>query len=82
MKESLRATAIRDVLLERKRQDELWGEQNHKPADWYPLFAEEWGEAAEAYNDGDMEHYRKELVQAAAVIVQMIECFDRNKGEG
>lgn len=68
-----------EVFEERIRQNELWGEQNHEPDKWFSILMEEIGEAAESNNDKDMDNYRTECIQAAAVIVQMIECFDRNK---
>lgn len=74
----IRLRVINEILKERERQNEKWAVQNFIPAMWFSILIEEIGEAAQASNDGDMGNYRKELIQAAAVIVQMIECFDRN----
>lgn len=69
---------LEEVCAERERQDVKWGEQNYTDK-WFPIFDEEWGEASRSYLDRDMDNYRAELVQCAAVIVAMIECLDRNK---
>lgn len=79
-KEQIRRTKIiGGILAERERQNEKWGAQNFIPTMWFSILIEEIGEAAQAANDGDEEGYRNECIQAAAVLVQMIECFDRNK---
>lgn len=75
--------AASDVLKERLRQDEKWGEQNHLPETWLAILMEEMGETAQAVlhaRDGAIrwEHYRNELVQTAAVALAALECFDRN----
>ncbi|EMJ94837.1 MazG-like family protein [Leptospira alstonii] len=77
---------IQEILGEREKQDQKWGEQNHKPMEWVAILGEEVGEvnkaALEAYfrykGKEDYSEYRKELVQVAAVALAMIECFDRN----
>ena len=79
---------ICDILEERKRQDEKWGEQNHSPMEWLPILMEEVGEASKAALDfyfGNttsvcVDDFRNEMVQVAAVAVAMIESFDRNEG--
>lgn len=77
----------KEVLEERKRQDIKWGEQNHAPMEWVPILGEEFGEVSKAaleeyfnHNNksGDFKEYRKELIQVAAVAIQMIESLDRN----
>ena len=75
-----------EVLNERARQDTKWGEQNHNPSWWMLILGEEVGEACRAAleaasYDGDLEPYRAELIQVAAVAIAAIECYDRNKGE-
>ncbi|MEO0337606.1 MAG: hypothetical protein AAF242_00185 [Bacteroidota bacterium] len=37
---------IQDILKERQRQNDKWGEQNHSPFDWMPILMEELGEAS------------------------------------
>lgn len=80
-----------EVLLERQRQDEKWGEQNHHPMEWLTILGEEVGEANKAALEahfkgygaqGDWSNYRAELIQVAAVAVAMVECLDRGKEMG
>jgi NTP pyrophosphatase (non-canonical NTP hydrolase) len=66
-----------DVGEERNYQDIKWGVQEHTPEKWGMILAEEVGEVAKAYLENDMDGYRAELVQVAAVAVATIECFDR-----
>ena len=73
-----------EVLEERKRQEQKWGELNHTPAYYLMILGEEVGEAnkaaLEAHFEGKpLSDYRKELIQVAAVAVAMIECYDRNE---
>jgi hypothetical protein len=82
---------FKEIKKERYRQNELWGEQNHSSIEWLGILGEEYGEVCKAatdmhfkkiYKDVDcpdeLQEYREELVQVAAVAVQMIECLDRN----
>ncbi|NJB83641.1 nucleoside triphosphate pyrophosphohydrolase family protein [Wenyingzhuangia aestuarii] len=94
---------LKEIVLERKKQDKKWGEQNHSPMEWMPILMEEVGEASKEALEHHFNHpaldmegekacdlvqgiaqkerlnnYRKEVVQIAAVAVQMIECLDRN----
>lgn len=86
-------TALSDVLDERQRQNEKWGEQNHSPLEWIAILTEEVGEVAkEAHEfhfgvrgttemiEEKLRMYRKEMIQVAAVAVQAIECLDRKQG--
>lgn len=72
--------------VERSRQEEKWGEQNHHPIEWLAILAEEFGETARAVNQtcwpkgaghdiGDVE---KELIHTAAVCQAMWEAGKRN----
>jgi len=78
--------ALRDVLEERRRQDNKWGEQTH-PNEWYfPILLEEIGELAKAmledhfqYSGAKHSDIRKEAVHACAVALAMIECIDRRE---
>lgn len=78
---------LKEVLFERERQENKWGPQNHRPADWLMILGEEVGECNQAalevhfdyktgktYND-----LREELVQVAAVAVAVVESLDRNE---
>lgn len=82
-----------DIAGERLRQDIKWGQQNHEYPMWSAILAEEIGEVAKAWlwwkiekvrlDNGLMSSgadYREEMVQSAAVLVNMIECYDRNEG--
>lgn len=82
-------TILNEVAAERLRQNEKWGEQNHHPVEWLAILTEETGEVAKEVveltfsNDETevktrLQNYRMELIQVAAVAVQMIECLDRN----
>ncbi|EKO04744.1 MazG-like family protein [Leptospira interrogans] len=77
---------IQEILGEREKQDQKWGEQNHNPIEWCAILVEEVGEVSKAAlethfkYDGknDLSEYREELIQVAAVALAMIECLDRN----
>ena len=80
--------AITAVLLERKRQDAKWGEQNHPPHYWTGILGEEYGELCEAINEtifdngsdkGGYENMRIEAIHVAAVVIGFLECLERNK---
>ena len=84
------AAAMRDVVLERLRQNKKWGEQNHGLTDWSAILTEECGEFAEAalgvlFQDGEtpqraasLADARKEAIHCAAVALAIIECIDRH----
>jgi hypothetical protein len=74
--------ALSNVLNERARQIDLWGEQNHGPWVWLPILTEEVGEVAKELADARLSDfrrsaYRNELVHVAAVAVAAIEALDR-----
>lgn len=83
-------SAIQDILTERKRQDAMWGQQDHGLLLWNTILAEEFGEFArhvyEAQYAEDEEvaealhDARVEIVQVAAVAVAIIESMDRRSG--
>lgn len=75
---------LQEILAERIRQDQKWGQQDHPPADFLMILGEEVGEANKAalehkFANKPLDEYRKELVQVAAVAVAMIESYDRSK---
>ena len=37
---------IAEIVVERQKQDEKWGEQNHNPIEWSAILTEECGEVA------------------------------------
>ena len=83
--------AIVDVIAERKRQDNKWGEKNHKPEKWVAILGEEFGELCQSVVEtifdnpvpdggvyaGGFDNIRKEAIHVAAVAVAMVECIDR-----
>ena len=74
---------LKEIAEERENQDMVWGQQDHSPIEWLPILAEEFGEVAKAIceiqqENSDLENYRQELIQTAAVCVAMIESLDRN----
>jgi len=71
---------------ERKRQDGMWGEQDHEPLLWLPILVEEVGEVATAILCGTFKPDKQkpkdletELIHVAAVAKAMWECGKRNK---
>ena len=78
--EATGSMALLNLITERKRQDQKWGEQNHEPMKWLAILGEEYGEACAAILENrEMEpwRYRVELVHVAAVAIAAVECFDR-----
>lgn len=75
-------TAIREVIAERKRQEEKWGQQDRSPADWMLILMEEVGEFSQAVLDNRQgapaEFIKNELIQFTAVALAMLECCNRN----
>lgn len=79
--------ALKDVLLERVRQDGKWGEQNHHPFIWTSILLEEFGEFSQEVHEGHFDGWtdekfdamRTEAVQTAAVALSIVESIDRNK---
>ena len=78
--------ALDDVLKERQRQEEKWGEQNHNPYIYLAILVEEVGELAQAIlhtqfggSHQGLEEVRKEAIHCAAVGLAVIECLDRKK---
>jgi NTP pyrophosphatase (non-canonical NTP hydrolase) len=76
--------AIQLVFDERQRQDEMRGEQNHKPLLWTAILSEEVGEFAKAslhqeFGGPDADNVLAEAVQCAAVGLAIVECLLRNK---
>ena len=77
---------LSEVMGERLRQEDKWGQQNHDPFTYLAILGEEFGEACQAAVQATMEpdknttwdDYRDELIQIAAVAVAMVECLDRN----
>jgi hypothetical protein len=83
-----------DILTERINQDKKWGIQNHSFEEWYVILGEEYGEVGRAICEmqknwrpffkrkptkAELNHYREELIQTAAVAVAMVECMERRE---
>lgn len=75
----MKLVALTEVVTERARQEQKWGEQNHAPDRWMTILGEEFGEACKGALEQDWDNYREELVQVAAVAVAAIECLDRQQ---
>jgi len=71
-----------DVLGERKRQDEKFGDQIYNTNEiWNVIGVEEVGEVAKAIYDGDASsHLYAEIIQVAAVYVAWAESIQRLGG--
>jgi len=80
MREHEKTPALFDVLEERIRQDENWGEQNHLPERWFCILLEEVGEAAKEVLEAGgtilvpkgRRRFREEMVQVAAVALAIV----------
>ena len=75
--------ALAAVANERNRQRAKWGVQQHSPAEWMAILGEEFGEVCREAVDVEWEHpgfswerLRQELVETAAVAVQIVEWLD------
>ena len=64
----------RRIQEERDRQNKLWGDQSDKTIfQWMTILTEEVGEAAKDANDGKRKEMIEELIQVAAVAVEIVE---------
>ena len=69
---------LNSILIERQKQDDKWGEQNHDVYKWLAILGEEVGEANKAALEESKEDLINELIQIGAVTVAMIESLKRN----
>jgi NTP pyrophosphatase (non-canonical NTP hydrolase) len=73
----MRQQIYKQIEAERIRQDGLWGVQRHSLDRWLTILVEEVGEVAKAIQGDDPDRVgdeaEEELVQVAAVAVQIIE---------
>lgn len=81
------SVALDDVRAERRRQMDRWGVQSQSWPEWILILTEELGEAAQAANEAHfrgagIEQLRTELIQVAAVAVQIVEAIDSMEQEG
>lgn len=76
--------AIESVIAEMNRQDEKWGaDSNQHPFVWQTILSEEVGEFSQAILHDEFGGHksgtaREEMVQIAAVALQIIEYYDRH----
>lgn len=87
------ADAVRRMLKERRRQDDLFGQQNHDPAWWMVITGEEYGEMCKAVCDyrwaqevigketrqQRIAHAVKEAEQVAACAIAFMQSVLRNE---
>lgn len=65
------------VMIERKRQDEIWGKlPRHNGRKWIHILLEEVGEVSTAILNKDRINLREELIHVAAVAIAWIEEID------
>lgn len=69
---------VSSILIERQKQDDKWGEQNHDVYKWLSILGEEVGEANKAALEDSRDDLINELIQIGAVTVAMIESLKRN----
>ena len=68
---------LQDIMKERARQDEIWGEQNHNDYYWLGILVEEVGETSKALIEDKAQQMKKELTEVAAVALAWLECINR-----
>lgn len=75
--------AFRSIEEELNRQNAKWGDQSGHPMPvWYAILGEEVGEVAQAILEQKPDECLKELIQVAAVAMQMIQAIQtRQKSE-
>lgn len=83
--QNLCESVLLDVLHERRRQHSKWGEQNHDDGTWALILQEEvgeWGEACldQKFSSTSDERALEEIIQVAAVAVQIAEIIYRRRG--
>lgn len=79
--------ALEDVIQERVRQEQKWGQQNHDMFLYLTILGEEYGETCKAAlesrfsesREKALKELREEAVQTAAVALAIVECLDRKK---
>lgn len=76
-----------EVISERKRQDLVFGEQNHSPERWVSIMTQQVGTAAKQANrfhsprgsELNLRKYEIEAIQVAAVAFAALECLERGE---
>ena len=70
---------MEEILAEREKQDQKWGEQNHDTQMWVAILMKEVGEVRKAICEEDTDSYRKELVHVAAVALAALQSHERQE---
>jgi NTP pyrophosphatase (non-canonical NTP hydrolase) len=65
------------MVIERARQDEKWGEQNHPDEYWLGIVMEEIGEVAKAVIEADDKSLTSEVIHSVAVLCGWMESRNR-----
>lgn len=88
IKAERRLKVINEIIAERDRQEQKWGEQYHEFSYWYAILGEEFGEVgqaiqigSEAHKSTDANNLYKELIQVAAVATAMAEQVIHDESE-
>lgn len=68
-----------DVDAEIQRQNHIWGEPRHLGHKWNSILVEEVGEFAKALLEQDIVHAREEIIQVAAVAMQIANAIDEER---
>lgn len=76
--------ALSNILDERKRQDQKWGEQNLDPFTYLAILMEEVGEFSQCalhdkFGGAEAVKLQEEAIHMAAVAMAIVECIDRDK---
>ena len=76
-----RAVVLENVLKERERQDEIYGDQmTHTDEYWNVIATEENGEVARAVYEQNVPHAYLEIIQACAVYMAWAEAILKRGG--
>ena len=85
--QDMKEKIFNNVIAERRRQDEKWGEQNHFPERWATIIGEEYGEMCQAINEFSFnptpeteDQIYTEAIQTMASCMAMLECIEKNRG--
>lgn len=70
---------FKDVSTEIDRQDHIWGKERHLGYKWNTILMEEVGEFSQAILQGDIVHAREEIIQIAAVAMQIANAIDQER---
>lgn len=88
---AIQAKIISEIIVERDRQDTLWGEEEHILPAWTGIIGEEFGELCQAINEtffnngnekrklGGYENLKREGIHAVATLVKFLEFIERHK---